>query len=108
VSILKRIFDHYSVFIKGKDLLFGQDHPSYTINCAGYCIATEFAYIFMTFGTVIIAMVFADSGVETLPVTDDSCIKRRQENIPVSSQCVDGTDQQAVVLAGVAANNCGA
>jgi hypothetical protein len=60
----------------------------------------------MTFGTVIITMVFTDTGVETLPVADDCCVKCRQKNMPVAPECVNGTDEQAMVLAGVTAHNC--
>jgi hypothetical protein len=60
----------------------------------------------MTFGTVIITMVLADTGVETLSVAYNCCVKRRQKNMPVTPECINGTDEQAMVLAGVTAHYC--
>src|SRR5665647_3144871 len=62
--------------------------------------------IFMTFGTVIITMVLADTGVETLSVAYNCCVKRRQKNMPVTPECINGTDEQSMVLAGVIAHYC--
>src|SRR5665647_2073410 len=51
------------------DITYPEGHPRNILNI-------KILNIFMTFGTVIITMVFSDACVETLPVADDSCVKR--------------------------------
>jgi hypothetical protein len=98
--------DHHLFLVMNQQTLLPQNDIAHPVGHPRNILNIKILNIFMTLGTVIIAMVFADPGVETLAVADNRCIKRRQENIPVSSECVDGTDQQAVVLAGVTAHNC--
>jgi hypothetical protein len=47
----------------------------------------------MTLWTVVVAVVFPDTGVETLSVTDHGGIEARQQHMPVTPQLIHRTNQ---------------
>jgi uncharacterized membrane protein YccF (DUF307 family) len=76
------------------------DHPRNILDI-------KILYIFVTLGAVIITMILANTGIEALPVAYHCSVKARKKYMPFTTEFINRTNKQAMILARIASDNGG-
>jgi hypothetical protein len=105
IRIHNGVSDHQLFLVMNQQTLLLEKDIAYPVGRPGNVLYIKIFNVLMTFRTVIITVIFADTRVETLPVTDYRSVKTRQQNMPPAPQRIDRTYKQAMVFAGIASHN---
>ena len=108
VGIHQRVTDEDAVLVGDKDLLFLEDDAAHAIGGGGHAFAVILADVLVAVGAVGVTLVAVQSQVERRTVLDDGLVERGQQHMVVVVELGNRDDQQAMLLAGVAANDGGA
>ena len=105
MCINKGITDKDAVFIVLEHYLFFQKHTAYAVECCGHCVTIELSDIFVTFRTVIIALILVQTKIELGAVLNNGGVERREEHMVLVVEFRYGHDEQAMILARITIYN---
>ncbi len=108
MGILQGITDEDAVLVRDKHLLLGEYHTADAVGYNRHTLAVKLAYVFMTVRTENIIAVLMQAQIERRPMLNHSFVERREQDVSLVVHFRYGYDEQAVLLACVAADYCGA
>ena len=97
-----------AVFLGDEDFLFCEDNATHAVGHAWHTLAVELTDILVAVGRIHTAAVAVNAQIERRPVLNNRLVEARKKHMVLSAHRIDWNNQQAVLLARVAAHQCGA
>ena len=97
-----------AVLVGDEHLFLGEDDAADAVSDARHALAVKLAEIFMAVGAVNASLIAVDAEVEGRAVLYYGLVEARQQHMGLVAHLLYGDDEQAVLLARVATDECGA
>ena len=108
VGVHQRVADEDTVLVGDEDFLLLENYAAHAIGRSGDPFAVILADVLVTVGAVGVALVTVQSQIERCAVLNDGLVECGQQHMVVVVELGHRDDQQAVLLAGIAAHDSGA
>jgi hypothetical protein len=90
IRVNDSIPDKQLLLIVNKDSLLLHDHVPHPVCHPRNILYVKVFHILVSLGTVVVTVVLADPGVETLTVANDGSVNGGEEYMPVTSESING------------------
>ena len=105
MSLYKCVTNENAIFVRDKNFLFGENHATNAIGCAGHALTVKLTNVFVPVGAINTTAITVNTEIKRRTVLYYRLVERRQHDMRLIVHFWNGYNEQPVLFARVATHH---